>query len=189
MNSNKSLNDITINFNFDNKKTEAKAIILVSAIIITITLSIIYKSFAILLVGGILVVLLKNFMEQPDGLLKLRLKDEQLYLAKIIDKKTIFSSEVISSEFSWNYVHTEIVSGNNAADKKSGHTNHLQLKLEFQLADGKRIAVHEELLPWKSIPKDWNYKVFDEEVQDEILLVNKSLKVIKERFENKKRSK
>lgn len=174
--------EISIKYNNENFITNAKAIVLVGLTILILTLSLFYKTWLILIIGTLPLVLVKIILGRPDGEMILRKNEDKLILIHQKNKVRKYSSEVISQEFSWNYIHEERPIGYDAVGE-TGHGNYIQLKLQINLKNEKKILIHEKLLPWRSTPENWNYKIFDEEKYTDIFIINGDLDKVKNKIE------
>jgi hypothetical protein len=63
---------------------------------------------------------------------------------------------------------------------RNNHRIDTFLKLELTLMDNTKIAVIEELSPWRDCPKDWDFKEFNEGDFNEIYYVEGGIKQLRE---------
>ena len=176
---------ISIKYHKDSHGNALKTILFLGVIIATIIALIIYPSWQVLGLGVSMILLLRLLVNKPDGELRLIVEDGKTYL-RILSKDAIKQQElkeVKSKTFFWNYMHEATLGfGDGDETARSSHANYIQLNLELELKNGKRILLYEQLNPWQETPTEFNYKVFELDKYDELLILVGKMKELKEEF-------
>lgn len=77
---------------------------------------------------------------------------------QISDSQQKLTRQISSYQFSWNYEYLADAWGNIT---ETNDRTLIQLKLELVDIDGQKIILLQELYPWQDPPKDWNYKLLE----------------------------
>ena len=153
------------------KEIETHSKVYIGGILISIILLIFTRLLFFLGFIGLFGLLEYFNVNTVHGFIELVINNKQLQI--LTNDKSQNKRLIKSHYFSWHYKHFEYAMGNTGR-KETTHSNFIQLKLEMTDHQGHTIAIIQELSPWQSLPSNWEYKLLEEEY-DENYRIKKGL--------------
>jgi len=168
---------VKLTYKEDNEKSDYQLKVLVLAIVISLFIIPLFRNMLVTIVVLTALVILIRFISTSDGEIEL-FQDKEAFFFKLTPKEgdLAINEQIAAYEFSWNY--------NRLDDAGLGNITFIFLKLEFTTVSGNKYMIGKELQVWQSLPKDWDYKVFDEEKDHRVLITSNDMDKIKKQVEN-----